>query len=65
MREFPLLDMPTLKEQGFDVTPVNQLFFARTTPGVPADRLAVLTKTFPEVVAKPDFAKRMEGSATP
>jgi tripartite-type tricarboxylate transporter receptor subunit TctC len=59
-REFPLLDVPTLKEQGFDVPPVNQLFFASTSPGVPADRLAVLTRTFQEIVAKPDFAKRME-----
>ena len=34
-REFPLPDVPTLAEQGFQVTPVNQIFFAMTTPGVP------------------------------
>jgi putative tricarboxylic transport membrane protein len=59
-REFPLHDVPTLKEQGFDVPPVNQLFFASTSPGVPADRLVVLTKAFEEIVAKPEFVKRME-----
>jgi putative tricarboxylic transport membrane protein len=59
-REFPLLDIPTLKEQGFDVPAVNQFFFASTSPSVPADRLAILTKTFQEIVAKPDFVKRME-----
>ena len=59
-REFPLLDVPTLKEQGFDVPPVNQLFFASTSPRVPADRLAVLGKALQEIVAKPEFVKRME-----
>ena len=59
-REFPLLDVPTLKEQGFDVPPVNQLFFASTSPRVPADRVAVLGKALEEIVAKPEFVKRME-----
>jgi tripartite-type tricarboxylate transporter receptor subunit TctC len=59
-REFPLLEVPTLREQGFDVTPVNQFFFASTSPGVPADRLALLTKVFGAAVARPEFVKAME-----
>jgi len=59
-REFPLDDVPTLKEQGFNTPPVNQLFFATTSPGVPADRLALLNKTIAAAVADADFAEKMK-----
>ena len=58
-REFALPDIPTLAEQGFRVTPVNQIFFAMTTPGVPADRAAVLRKAFADTIAQPAFAEQM------
>ena len=58
-REFPLPDVPTLAEQGFQVTPVNQIFFAMTTPGIPADRADVLRKTFSDAIAQPAFAELM------
>jgi tripartite-type tricarboxylate transporter receptor subunit TctC len=67
-REFPLEDVPTLKEQGFDVPAVSQLFFASTTPGVPAERIALMSKILSDAVAKPDFVERMKAlgnSVTP
>ena len=60
--------MPTLKELGYNVPPVNQLFFASTSPGVPADRVALLRKTVADAVAQPDFAEKMKmlgNSVTP
>jgi tripartite-type tricarboxylate transporter receptor subunit TctC len=58
-REFALADVPTLQEQGFNVTPVIQMFFAVTSQGVPADRITALTKAFTEGIAQPEFAQRM------
>jgi tripartite-type tricarboxylate transporter receptor subunit TctC len=58
-REFALPAVPTLSEQGFKVTPVNQIFFAMTTPGIPADRAAVLRKAFSDTIAQPAFAEQM------
>jgi tripartite-type tricarboxylate transporter receptor subunit TctC len=58
-REYALPDVPTLAEQGFRVTPVNQIFFAMTTPGVPADRAAVLRKAFSDTISQAAFAEQM------
>jgi len=46
VREPALPDTPTLKEQGFTVTPIDQMWFAQTTPKVPADRIAILASAF-------------------
>ena len=45
-REKALPDVPTLKEQGFPATPIDQIWYAMTTPKVPDDRVAVLTSAF-------------------
>ena len=45
-REPALPDVPTLKEQGFNVTPVDQLWYAMATPKVPADRIQALGAAF-------------------
>mgnify|MGYP003575348158 CR=1 FL=1 len=58
-REYALPDVPTLAEQGFRVAPVNQIFFSMTTPGVPADRAAVLRKAFSDAIAQPALAEQM------
>ena len=42
-REQALPDVPTLKEQGFAVTPIDQIWYAMATPKVPDDRIAVLS----------------------
>ena len=38
--------MPTLTELGFAVTPIDQIWYAMTTPKVPDDRIAVLSGAF-------------------
>ena len=45
-REKALPDVPTLMEQGFQVTPIDQIWYAMTTPKVPDDRVAILTNAF-------------------
>ena len=45
-REKALPDVPTLKELGFNVTPIDQIWYAMTTPKVPDDRIAVLSNAF-------------------
>jgi tripartite-type tricarboxylate transporter receptor subunit TctC len=45
-REKALPEVPTLKEQGFDVTPIEQIWYAMTTPKVAEDRVAVLSTAF-------------------
>jgi tripartite-type tricarboxylate transporter receptor subunit TctC len=45
-REKALPDVPTLKEQGFDVTPIDQLWYAMATPKVPDERIALLSSAF-------------------
>src|SRR3954471_14509832 len=42
-REKALPDVPTLKELGFAVTPIDQIWYAMATPKVPDDRIAVLS----------------------
>jgi tripartite-type tricarboxylate transporter receptor subunit TctC len=48
-REPALPDVPTLKEQGFNVTPIDQLWYAMTTPKVADDRIQVLSAAFEKV----------------
>ena len=45
-REKALPDVPTLKEQGFAVTPIDQIWYAMVTPKVPEDRIAILSNAF-------------------
>ena len=45
-REKALPDVPTLKELGFRVTPIDQIWYAMTTPKVPDDRIATLSSAF-------------------
>jgi tripartite-type tricarboxylate transporter receptor subunit TctC len=45
-REPALPDVPTLKEQGFNVTPIDQLWYAMVTPKVPDDRIKILGAAF-------------------
>jgi tripartite-type tricarboxylate transporter receptor subunit TctC len=45
-REKALPDVPTLRELGYDVTPIDQIWYAMTTPKVPDDRVAILSDAF-------------------
>jgi tripartite-type tricarboxylate transporter receptor subunit TctC len=67
-REFPLEDIPTLKELGYSVRPVDQLFYASMPSGTPADRVALVGKTIEAAVADPAFSEQMKtlgNSVTP
>ena len=45
-REKALPDVPTLKEHGFAVTPIDQIWYAMATPKTPDDRIAALSAAF-------------------
>src|SRR5215468_6925099 len=45
-REKALPDVPTLKELGFAVTPIDQIWYAMATPKVPQERIAILSDAF-------------------
>ena len=45
-RQKALPDVPTLTELGFHVTPIDQIWYAMTTPKVPDDRIATLSSAF-------------------
>ena len=45
-RQEALPDVPTLTELGFQVSPIDQIWYAMTTPKVPDDRVATLASAF-------------------
>jgi tripartite-type tricarboxylate transporter receptor subunit TctC len=59
-REKALPDVPTLKEQGFAVTPIDQIWYAMATPKVPDDRIAVLSAAFEKAFKDPMLWEQME-----
>lgn len=61
-REQALPEVPTIIEQGFNVRPVVQAYLANTSPNVPADRVAYLTKAFNDAFQDPELVKKMEAA---
>ena len=59
-REKALPDVPTLHELGFNATPIDQIWFAMTTPKVPEDRLAVLSNAFAQAFEDKMLWQQME-----
>ena len=59
-RERALPDVPTLKELGYPVTPIDQIWFAMTSPKVPSDRVAVLSAAFETAFADKTLPEQME-----
>ena len=55
-----LPDVPTLKEQGFKVTPVDQIWYAMATPKVPKDRIAMLSRRVRQGVPGQDAEEQMQ-----
>lgn len=58
--EKALADVPTIQSQGYNITSADQIWFAHTTPGVPADRLKILEDAFARAFAKAELRERME-----
>lgn len=59
-REKALPEVPTLREQGFDAPPVDQIWYAQTTPKTPNDRVAVLAAAFEKAFKEKELAQRMQ-----
>jgi tripartite-type tricarboxylate transporter receptor subunit TctC len=59
VRERALPDVPTLKEQGFAVTPIDQMWFAQTSPKTPQDRVDVLAGAFAKAFADKALFEQM------
>jgi tripartite-type tricarboxylate transporter receptor subunit TctC len=59
-REPALPNVPTLREQGFNVTPIDQLWYAMTTPKVPNDRAQFLSAAFEKAFQDKAMHAQME-----
>lgn len=61
-REKALPDVPTLTELGFKVPPVEQLYFANTSPDTPPAQLKRLQAAFKATLSDAEIVKRMEAA---
>ena len=59
-REPALPNVPTLREQGFNVTPIDQLWYAMATPKVPNDRIQILSAAFEKAFQDKAMHAQME-----
>jgi tripartite-type tricarboxylate transporter receptor subunit TctC len=59
-RERALPDVPTLKELGYNVTPIDQIWYALTSPKVPNDRIQVLSAAFEKAFEDKALTEQME-----
>jgi tripartite-type tricarboxylate transporter receptor subunit TctC len=59
-RSAALPDVPTLKELGFAVTPIDQIWYAMATPKTPDDRIAALSAAFEKAFADKALTEQME-----
>jgi tripartite-type tricarboxylate transporter receptor subunit TctC len=59
-REPALPDVPTLKEQGFNVTPIDQLWYTLTTPKVTDDRIHIVSAAFEKAFQDKALLEQME-----
>src|SRR4051812_35156556 len=59
-REKALPEVPTLKELGFAVTPIDQIWYAMATPKTPDDRIAALSAAFEKAFEDKALTEQME-----
>ena len=59
-REPALPNVPTLKELGFNATPIDQLWYAMLTPKVPNDRVQILSAAFEKAFQDKAMLDQME-----
>jgi tripartite-type tricarboxylate transporter receptor subunit TctC len=53
-RDPALPSLPTAKEQGYDITSINEVIYANAGPKVPADRIKKLADAFAKAFADPE-----------
>lgn len=46
-------DVPTIRQQGHDIYPINEVIYVNTSPGVPRERVARLVDAFTKAFANP------------
>jgi len=59
-RDPALPNVPTVAELGYDITPINEVIYANTSPDVPADRIAKLAAAFKTAFEDPEHVKRQK-----
>jgi tripartite-type tricarboxylate transporter receptor subunit TctC len=59
-REPALPEVPTLKELGYTVTPIDQLWYALTSPKVPDDRIAIISAAFEKAFQDKALTEQMQ-----
>jgi tripartite-type tricarboxylate transporter receptor subunit TctC len=59
-RDPVLPNVPTVAELGYGITPINEVIYANTGPGVPADRVAKLAAAFRTVFDDPAQVERQK-----
>ena len=48
-------DVPTIKQQGHDIPPINEVIYVNASPGVPQDRFARLVSAFTKAFENPEL----------
>jgi len=48
-------DVPTIRQQGHDIYPINEVIYVNASPGVPRDRVARLVDAFAKAFANPEL----------
>jgi tripartite-type tricarboxylate transporter receptor subunit TctC len=58
-REYALPDVPTIGELGYKVDVLIRIWFAMTSPGVPEERLQILSAAFEQAFKDPTIKEQL------
>jgi tripartite-type tricarboxylate transporter receptor subunit TctC len=53
-------EVPTIKQQGHDIYPINEVIYANASPGVPKDRVAKLVGAFTKAFENPELVAQQK-----
>jgi tripartite-type tricarboxylate transporter receptor subunit TctC len=59
-RDPALPPVPTVEELGHNIPPINEVIYANTGPGVPADRMQRLTQAFTKAIEHPEHIEKQK-----
>ncbi len=59
-RDPALPSTPTVEELGHNIPPINEVIYANTGPGVPADRMQRLTQAFTKAIENPEHIEKQK-----